>query len=116
MSNFSSECAHLKDGLIDNRKFVGRPHVHVVLATWKEGTVGDKPGCSCFDNCFISFPMLPCFNAATFTGSFCNTYIHVLMRDEKEGRKKQARSKKQQGKATQLTQGSEMSCLEWDVQ
>ena len=30
--------------------------------------------------------------------------IHVLMRDEKEGRKKQARSNKQQGKATQHTQ------------
>ena len=33
-------------------------------------------------------------------------YIHVLMRDEKEGRKKQARSNKQQGKATQHTEGS----------
>ena len=32
--------------------------------------------------------------------------IHVLMRDEKEGRKQQARSNKQQGKATQHTQGS----------
>ena len=27
-------------------------------------------------------------------------YVHVLMRDEKEGRKKQARSNKEQGKAT----------------
>ena len=47
------------------------------------------------------------------------TFIHVLMRDEKEGRKKQARSNKQQGKATQHTQGShfplrKMSCLGWD--
>ena len=32
------------------------------------------------------------------------TCIHVLMRDEKEGRKKQARSNKQKGKATQHTQ------------
>ena len=32
--------------------------------------------------------------------------MHVLMRDEKEGRKKQARSNKQHGKATQHTQGS----------
>ena len=32
--------------------------------------------------------------------------VHVLMGDEKEQRKKQARSKKQQGKATQHTQGS----------
>ena len=32
--------------------------------------------------------------------------VHVLTRDEKEGRKKQARSNKQQGKATQHTQGS----------
>ena len=35
--------------------------------------------------------------------------IHVLMRDEKEGRKKQARSNKQQGKATQHTKGSHFS-------
>ena len=27
-------------------------------------------------------------------------FVHVLMRDEKEGRKKQARSNKKQGKAT----------------
>ena len=33
-------------------------------------------------------------------------YVHVLMRDEEEGRKKQARSNKQHGKATQHTQGS----------
>ena len=36
--------------------------------------------------------------------------VHVLMRDEKEGRKKQARSNKQQGKAIQHTQGSHFSC------
>ena len=36
-------------------------------------------------------------------------YVHVLMRDEKEERKKQARSNKQQGKATQHTQGSHFS-------
>ena len=46
-------------------------------------------------------------------------YIHVLMRDEKEGREKQARSNKQQGKATQHTQDShfsqgKMSCLGWN--
>ena len=35
-------------------------------------------------------------------------YIHVLMRD---GRKKQARSNKQQGKATQHTQGSQKNEL-----
>ena len=35
--------------------------------------------------------------------------VHVLMRDEKEGRKKQARLNKQQGKATQHTQGSHFS-------
>ena len=37
--------------------------------------------------------------------------MHVLMRDEKEGRKKQARSNKQQGKATQHTQGSHINML-----
>ena len=36
-------------------------------------------------------------------------HIHILMRVEKEGRKKQARSNKQQGKATQYTQGSHFS-------
>ena len=41
--------------------------------------------------------------------------IHVLMRDEKEGRKKQgrkkqARSNKQQGKVPQHTHGSHFSC------
>ena len=40
-------------------------------------------------------------------------YVYVLMRDEKEGRKKQARSNKQ-GKATHHTQGSHISCLRWD--
>ena len=33
-------------------------------------------------------------------------YRHALMKDEKEGRMKQAKSNKQQGKATQHTQGS----------
>ena len=37
------------------------------------------------------------------------TVYMFLMRDEKEGRKKQARSNKQQGKATQHTQGSHFS-------
>ena len=40
--------------------------------------------------------------------TYC-THIIMLMRDEKEGRKKQARSSKQQGKATQHTQGSHFS-------
>ena len=42
--------------------------------------------------------------------------VHVLMRDEKEGRKKQARRNKQQGKETQHTQGSHFSqsCLGWN--
>ena len=34
-----------------------------------------------------------------------------LMRDEKEGRKKQTRSNKQQGKATQHTQGCHCTTL-----
>ena len=33
-------------------------------------------------------------------------HITILLRDEKEGRKKQARSNKQQGKGTQHTQDS----------
>ena len=47
--------------------------------------------------------------------------IYMLMRDEKEGRKKQARSYKQQSKAIHHTQGTvvtfskgKMSCLGWD--
>ena len=38
-----------------------------------------------------------------------NEHVQVLMRIEKEERKKQARSNKQQGKATQHTQGSHFS-------
>ena len=37
-----------------------------------------------------------------------NIIIHVLMRDEEEG-KTQARSNEQQGRATQHTQGSQFS-------
>ena len=47
-----------------------------------------------------------------FMSTYCcyfEVLIHVSMRDEKEGRKKQARSNKQQGKATQHTQGSHFS-------
>ena len=42
-------------------------------------------------------------------GKYMYTCVYIctcLMRDEKEGRMKQARSNKQQGKATQHTQGS----------
>ena len=35
--------------------------------------------------------------------------VRVLMRDEKEGRKKRARSNKQQDEATRYTQGSQFS-------
>ena len=53
-----------------------------------------------------------------YSHSYAEEYM-FLMRDEKEERKKQARSYKQQGKATQHTQGShfflrKMSCLGWD--
>ena len=44
-----------------------------------------------------------------FATAYMHVHVHVLMRDEKEGRKKQARSNKQQGKATQHTQGSHFS-------
>ena len=40
-----------------------------------------------------------------FSSSTVCIIIHVLMRDEKEVKKKQARSNKQQGKATQHIQG-----------
>ena len=46
----------------------------------------------------VTFPKK---NELPRVGSILYVYIHVLMRDEKEGRKKQARSNKQQGKATQ---------------
>ena len=42
----------------------------------------------------------------------CTCTCTCLMQEE--GRKKQARSNKQQGKATRLTQGSHLSCLGWD--
>ena len=58
----------------------------------------------------------PAFNIPKATGDkivvralYMHGHVHVLMIDEKEGRKKQARSNKQQGKATQHTQGSNFS-------
>ena len=52
-------------------------------------------------------------NGVCIVSKYVCMCIHVLMRDEKEGRKKQARSNKQtnkqQGKATQHTQGSHFS-------
>ena len=56
-----------------------------------------------------------CKSLCLFLGYFFN--ICVLMRDEKEGRKKQARSNTQQGKATQHTRSTfpkKISCLGWD--
>ena len=41
--------------------------------------------------------------------SYTHVHVHVFMRGEKEGRKKQARSNKQQGKAPQHAQGSHFS-------
>ena len=64
-------------------------HVNIAATAYCHN---DKILYSCIDKCM----------SVTIT-----LYIHVLMRDEKEGRKKQARSNKQQGKATQHTQGSQ---------
>ena len=45
-------------------------------------------------------PTTTCTSSFLFHLSLTCTILHVLMRDKKEGRKKQARSNKQQGKAT----------------
>ena len=50
---------------------------------------------------------MTCSGSLSYSGIYM--YIHALMRDEKKGRKKKARSNKQQGKATQHTQGSDFS-------
>ena len=50
---------------------------------------------------FLYVHVKTCICTCTCT---CAYSVHVLMRDEKEGRKKYARSNKQQGKATQHTQ------------
>ena len=52
---------------------------------------------------------LPFVSTLMCTHVTASVFVHVLMRDEREGRKKQARSNKQQGKATQHTQGSHFS-------
>ena len=65
----------------------------------------------------VPWLLLQSFEMYTCKSTWYNThtvhtmclFIHVLMRDEKEGRKKQARSNKQQGKAPQHTQGSHFS-------
>ena len=49
------------------------------------------------------------FIPAAFRALMSEEVGTCLMRDEKEGRKKQARSNKQQGKETQHTQGSHFS-------
>ena len=46
-----------------------------------------------------------CFFALLFV-AYIHVHVHVLMTDEKEGRKKHARSNKQEDKATQHTQGT----------
>ena len=52
-------------------------------------------------SCWVVMEMLP---VNVLLGMYIHVVlIHVLMRDEKERRKKQARSNKQQGKATQHT-------------
>ena len=54
------------------------------------------------------------------TITYIHTYIHVLMRDEKEGKKKEASKVKQTNKAKQhstpkaVTCPKKMSCLRWD--
>ena len=65
--------------------------------------------------CIIHTSIIECVNAHSHTylvhvRTYCSCiymyiHVHVLMRDEKEGRKKQARSNKQ-GNATQHTHGS----------
>ena len=57
--------------------------------------------------CFALFVCLTLL-ASFFLPSHLS-FKNMLMRDEKEGRKKQARSNIQQGKATQHTQGSHFS-------
>ena len=53
---------------------------------------------------YILYKRRSCYRKGCYTAC-----IHVLMRDEKEGRKKQTKSNKQQGKATQHTQGNHFS-------
>ena len=55
--------------------------------------------------CFALLFVWPCLLLSSFHPH--HSLIHVLVSDEKEGRKKQARSNKQ-GKATQHTQGSHL--------
>ena len=66
--------------------------------------------------CSATYSTCTCTCITLATCGWC--IIHVLMRDEKEGRSKQGQTNKQ-GKGTQHTQGShfseKMSCLEWDL-
>ena len=64
--------------------------------------------CYKHDDGRISYPL--CFIFISPSGMYIRVQdIVMYMRDEKEGRKKQARSNKHQGKATQHTQGSHFS-------
>ena len=53
--------------------------------------------------------VIACGGRGLAPGNEAREHVHVLMRDENKGRKKQARSNKQQSKATQHTQGSHFS-------
>ena len=88
---------------------------HTARPVCRPGNSPSKDGCTCS----LSFSKRPqCSKGCSLDAKSCSCetdckckyiIIHVLMRDEKEGRKKQARSNKQQGKATQHTQGSHFS-------
>ena len=73
--------------------------------------------CACVCACVLMLNNLQGYNGGWAKGHlYLDTsittymYMYIFMRDEKEGRKKQARSNKQQGKATQHTQGSHFAC------
>ena len=71
-----------------------------------EGEEGDRDGVRC-----VVYMHIHVYCAEQFFCYIPSTYNYIymfLMRDEKEERKKQARSNKQ-GKATQHTQGSHFS-------
>ena len=60
----------------------------------------------CFKHCLLLMYCVPLVYSVMYIHFVIVHIMDVLMRDEKEGRKKQARSNKQQGKAIQHTQGS----------
>ena len=103
-----------EDGLQENSERVGDVLLRGMLSLREEfDMVGDVRGKGLMLGMEMVKNRVSCKTLYSYTCIYMfkitTLLLIVLMRDEKEERKKQAKSNKQQGKATQHTQGSHFS-------